>query len=142
MKSRLININFDKIYCIRNFFEIKFSKAIWKDTLLFNIDEASINRNTKLLYSWKFKGIPTEIRNTWFNGSVTMIIVICSDGSWINFMINETIGSSSFGWFLKIMYYWLQSNKLFNYSKEMIILDNCGVHKSRTTKSWLDKMNY
>ena len=76
---------------IRNLFAVKFSKFISKDTLLINIDESSINRNTKLQYSWWFKGVPIESQNSLFVGSVRMVMAILSNSSWINFVINETI---------------------------------------------------
>ena len=33
-----------------------------KETLQVNIDESSINRNTKLRYSWGIKGAPNEAK--------------------------------------------------------------------------------
>ena len=55
VKSRQISININKIKMIRNLFAVKFSQFISKDTLLINNDESSINRNTKLQYSWDLK---------------------------------------------------------------------------------------
>ena len=52
VKSRSNSINFDKINFGRRLFSIKFSKFIDVNTLVINIDEASINRNIKNNYSW------------------------------------------------------------------------------------------
>ena len=140
VKSRPWNIDIEKISWIRGLFAVKFSKQITKETLLINIDESSIDRSTKEKYSWGFKGTPIETKNVWFRGSVSMVMAICSNGSWINFVINETINSENFVWFLKIMNSWLESNNLFGYSRALIILDNWSIHKSSNTKSLLKKM--
>ena len=142
VKSRPWNIDIEKISWIRGLFAVKFSKQIKKETLLINIDESSINRSTKEKYSWGFKGTPIEAKNVWFRGSVSMVMAICSNGSWINFVINETINSENFMWFLKIMNSWLESNNLFGYSRALIILDNWSIHKSSNTKSLFKKMKH
>ena len=142
VKSRQISINMNKIKMIRNLFAVKFSQFILKDTLLINNDESSINRNTKLQYSWGFKGVPIESQNSLFVGSVSMLMAILSNGSWINFVINETINSANFSWFLKILYSWLKTKNFFGFSKVVIILDNCSIHKSNSTESLLSKINF
>ena len=139
IKSRLVSINMNKIKMIRNLFAVKFSQFISKDTLLINIDESSINRNTKLQYSWGFKGVPIESQNSLFVGSVSMVMAILSNGSWINFVINETINSTNFNWLLKILYNWLKTKNFFSFSKVAIILDNCSIHNSNSTESLLRK---
>ena len=142
VKSRPNNIDFDKINEVRTLFSIKFAKLVTKETLLINIDESSINRSIKQQYSWVFKWTHVEIAYSIFAGSVSMIMVIRSNGSLINFDLNETIGSSNFIWFLKILHTWLLSHKFFEYSQVMIMLDNCAMHKSKTTKSVFQKMPY
>ena len=87
VKSRPSNINLDKIFSIRNLFTIKFSRIISKVTLLINIDESSINRNIKSNCSWGFKGSPIETQNVAIERSVSMIMGIYSNGSWINLII-------------------------------------------------------
>ena len=139
VKSRPISINMNKIKMIRNLFAVKFTQFISKDTLLINIDESSINRNTKLQYSWEFKGVPIESQNSLFVGSVSMVMAILSNGSWINFVINETINSANFSWFLKILYSWLKTKNFFSFSKVAIILDNCSYTKVIQLKFYLAK---
>ena len=90
VKSKTSNINLDKIFSIRNLFTIKFTKIISKETLLINIDESSINRNIKSNCSWGFKWLPIEVRNAAIEGSVSIIMGICSNDSWINLIINKT----------------------------------------------------
>ena len=142
VKSRPRNINLDKIFSIRNLFAIKFSKIISKETLLINIDESSINRNIKSNYSWGFKGSPIEAQNAAIEGSVSMIMGICSNGSWINLIVNKTINSNYFEWFLKIMWNWLNTHDNFWYSQVMVLLDNWAIHKSKISQTWFKKMGY
>ena len=95
VKSRPSNIDFDWINAVQNLFYIKFAKLVTKDTLLVNIDKSSINRNIKQKYSWGFKGTPIVIANSICVGSISMIMAIWSNGSWINFFFNENY------WFFK-----------------------------------------
>ena len=60
VKSRSNSINFDKINSMRRLFSIKFPKFIDANTLVINIDEASINRNTKNNYSWGWEESQTK----------------------------------------------------------------------------------
>ena len=78
----------------------------------------------KINYSWGLKGHPLEIQNSSFTGSVSMIMAICSNWAWISFVIKETIDSTNFNWFLKIMVNWLISQNCFGYSQVMLLSDN------------------
>ena len=130
----------ERINSIRNLFAIKFANFISKLTLFINIDESSINRDVKSNYSWGFKGFPIEVNNTIFADSASLIMAIWSDGSWISLIVNEAINSTKFVWFLKIMGSWLKSHDCFGYSKIAIILENWAIHKSATTRNWLEKI--
>ena len=142
VKSRPISIDFAKIYLIRNLFAIKFSKVISDKTLLINIDESSINRNVKSSYFWGKKGQIIEAQNSIITGSASMIMPICSNGVWICLVINETIGSFNFTWFIKIMTSWLKSNSYFGFSQVMILLDNWSIRNSKIVKSLLQRINF
>ena len=67
-------------------------------------------------------------------------MAICSNKSWISFVIDETINSNIFVGFLRIMESWLSSNNYFGYLKALIILDNWFIHKSSLTLSLFKKM--
>ena len=142
VKPRPSNIDFERLNLIRSLFAVKFSKLITRETLIINIDESSINRHTKDQYSWGFKGKHIEAKNTCIRGSVRMIKAICSNGSWIDFVIDKTIDSETFNWFLKSMDSWLKSNNLFEYTRALIILDNWSIHKSNSAKWLFRKMKY
>ena len=80
------------------------------ETLLINIDESSINRNTKSNYSWGFKGTTIEAQSSSIADSVSIIMGIWSNGSWISFISNSTINFTTFTWFLKALWSCLESN--------------------------------
>ena len=103
VKSRPNGVDIDRINTIRSLFSVKLAKFINSQALLINIDESSINRNVKSHYSWGFKGIPIETNNSAITDSVSTIMGICSNGSWINLIVNDTIDSTKFVWFIKIM---------------------------------------
>ena len=125
VKSFPSNIDLKRLSSIRNFFDIKYSKIVTENILLINIDESSINRSVKLAYSWGLKGMPIESHNSALVGSASMIIAICSNGAWISKVINETIDSNNFTWFLKIMISWLQLHNYFEFSQAILLHDNC-----------------
>ena len=139
VKSRPNGVDIDRINTIRSLFSVKLAKFINSQTLLINIDESSINRNVKSHYSWGFKGIPIETNNSAITDSVSTIMGICSNGSWINLIVNDTIDSTKFVWFIKIMWNWLRSNDWFGYSQVAILLDNWAVHKSVVARNALEK---
>ena len=56
--------------------------------------------------------------------------------------INECINTDHFVWFLYIMNDWLESNDFFNYSKVIILLDKCSIHKSKIILSVLRQMKF
>ena len=64
---------------------------------------------------------------------------ICSNGFWINLIVNNTINSIKFVWFIKIMWNRLRSHNWFSYSQVAILLDNWALHKSVVTRNVLDK---
>ena len=124
IKQRPNNIDLYKVKLIKRLFALRFAKVVSEKTLIVNIDESSINRGISTKYSWGIKGIPIECRNSPFSGSINLVMAICSNGAWISFVINETINSDSFIWFLKILHQWLSSYNNFDYSDVILMLDN------------------
>ena len=64
-------VDFDRLNWMRILFSIKFSQLMSHSTLLINIDEISIGRNTKVNYSWGLKGYPIEAKNISIIGSIS-----------------------------------------------------------------------
>ena len=142
VKSRPANINLQKINRIRSLFAVKLAKEISTDTLLINIDDTSINRDVKTNYSWGYKGETIEAKNSSFSGSISWILAIWSNGSWIWLLANQTIDSNCFVWFIKILNSWLNLNNKFGYHETIFLLDNCAVHKSKLTMKLLKKLSH
>ena len=67
-------------------------------------------------------------------------MAICSNGAFVCLLISETINSNNFIWFLKILNQWLLSNNNFGYEDTLILIDNASIHKSKETKTILDKV--
>ena len=57
-------------------------------------------------------------------------------------MLDETIDSTKFVWFIKILHNWIVSNDNFGYNEVMILLDNWSFHKSSTSASLLIELRY
>ena len=82
-KPRPNNVDFDKIKQSRKLYAIKLSRSLTFDTLVINIDASSINRHIQKAYSWSLKGTQKEAKNSPFNGSTSLVLSICYNGSWI-----------------------------------------------------------
>ena len=67
-----------------------------KKSLIINIDESCISRNTKIDYAWNKKGDVKEYNNSPFIGSVSLILAILSNGTWIAMIVNSSINSELF----------------------------------------------
>ena len=142
IKQRPNNIDLYKVKLIRRLFALRFAKVVSEKTLIVNIDESSINRGISTKYSWGIKGIPIECRNSPFSGSISLVMAICSNGAWISFVLNETINSDNFIWFLKILHQWLSSHNNFDYSDVILMLDNWAFHKSSISKTFILNLGY
>ena len=142
VKSRLVNVNLQRINEVRSLFAVVLSKEINLKTILINIDESSINRFVKINYSWGYKWKPIEWDNSSFTGFISWIRAICSKGSWLTLLTNQIINAENFVWFIKILNNWLNLNNNFGYNEVLIILDNWYVHKSKLTQILLKKLTY
>ena len=88
VKSRPSNIEMNRIKLIRKLFALKFAKMISSEVLVANIDESSINRGIMTNYSWGIKGVPIESKNCIFSDSLSLVMAICSNGTWLSFMLD------------------------------------------------------
>ena len=142
VKSRPVNIKFKKIERIRSIFVLKLSQEIVYHTLLINIDESSINRFVKTNYYWGYKWKPFEWKNSSFTGSISWVLAVCSNGSWLSFLTNQTFDSRNFIWFIKILNNRLNLYENVEYNEVIIILDNWSAHKSQLTQNLLNHIMY
>ena len=140
VKPRPNNIDICRVKIIRKLFAFKLTKLISDKTLVINIDESSLNRRIPTQYTWEFKGIPIESKNSPFISSMSFVMAIWSNGAWISFMMNETININNFLWLLMTLNHWVESFNKFGYDNVLILLDNCSFHKGVYTKSLLRKI--
>ena len=78
--SRPVAADMKKIKLWRQLFPVKFIEELEPDILIANWDECSINRNTKINYSWSIKGKNNEVNNSSLVGSISIIMTIFSNG--------------------------------------------------------------
>ena len=77
----------------RVLFWTKFLNDLTEDTLIVNIDETIFNRNWKINYSWGLRGVEKECQNEYLVNSINMILALCSNGSWMALIANDSINS-------------------------------------------------
>ena len=141
-KSRPTSINLSKVKASRILFAAYFVDMLRNDTLIVNVDEATISRSLKIEYSWSIKGKSTEFKNAPFSGSVKVIMAILSNGFWFAMLTQSNIDSEVFIEFLDLINQWIRRNCLFGYSKIIMTLDNCPCHQSKKTKKFMEKLGY
>ena len=130
-RPKIADIN--KIKLWRKLFSLKFLSDINPKSLIVNWDECSINRNTKLNYSWSVIGMNKEIKIASLTGSISIIMSIFSNGCWFAMLWNTNTNSQVFLHYISKINEWLNCNKLFGYDNIYMILDNCSYHKSSET---------
>ena len=78
--SRPITADIPRVKLQRKLFSIQTIQAINLKILIANCDEWTLNRNTKLNYSWSRVGSNKETKNSWLIGSISIIMTIFSNG--------------------------------------------------------------
>ena len=139
-KSRPTSVDLSKVKAFRILFAAYFVDILNNDTLIVNVDEATISRSLKINYSWSIKGKSTEFKNA--PGSVKVIMAILSNGLWFVMLTSNTIDSDVFIEFLGQINQWIRRNVLFGYLKIMMTLDNCPCHQSNKSKKFMAKLGY
>ena len=76
---RPLKLNYRVLNLKKALFAVVLLKAIWKSTLLVNIDESVISSTTKANYSWSIKGEPSNVSTIIYTGSVSIISSIFSN---------------------------------------------------------------
>ena len=75
----------------RALFCAKFMTSLTSDTLIINIDESIINKSCKANYSWGIKGMEKEWHNQFVTKSISLILALLSNGTWMWLLTNKTI---------------------------------------------------
>ena len=137
INSRPCYIDEDRLQLTRILFSMSLSNTIDHETLLINIDETMITKETKSNYSWAPKGINSEILNIKFENSLNIILAICSNGSWFEMLSNNTLTADRFIIFLRNLKAFLKDNNNFEFKKILIIVDNLPSHRTNKVISML-----
>ena len=72
----------------------------------------------------------SESFNRKFAGSMNIVFAICSNGSWMAMLSNDTLTADRFMIFLKILKTFLIENNNFEFKKIMLLLDNLQSHRT------------
>ena len=140
-KPRPNNIDLKRLEWIRRLFSIKFSQLVDSNTLIINIDESSIGRNTKQNYSWGIRGHPIETKVISIKGSISQWTALFSNGNWLSMITSKTFNSECFLLFLKHLIKMINDNNNFGFNKIILIMDNWSIHKWNKVKNLLKEVN-
>ena len=70
VKPRPNNIDFDILKASRQLFAVKFTQLMTAQTIVINIDKTLFSRRIQNNYSWSYKGVLYEAKNSPFTGSI------------------------------------------------------------------------
>ena len=99
--SRPIQIDVKIIQRLKALFLIMLTKQLDKIEWVVNVDESSFNRLTKQNYTWLLKGVPGNVKNIQFSGSINLITAISTTGASYSSMANKTTDSD---WFIAFLH--------------------------------------
>ena len=91
------------------------------------------NRDIKMEYSWMPKGITSSIINQIHTGSKSLIVAFWSDGEYVWALLNESVNSTCFQYFLK-------QREIDVFEDSVIVLDSASYHSSSQTKEAMKKL--
>ena len=135
--SRPLNVDFERLLLSRILFSMHFSKIINDDLLLINIDESWLNKATKANYSWVSAGKNSETQNINLTNTMSIVLAICSNGSWVEILSNNTLNADRFIVSLESIKILLDEHNSFGYNKILIFLDNLASHRtSKVIEYW------
>ena len=98
------------------------------------VDEWLVNYKSGDCYSWWKRGTSIELRSLPFKRSISIIQWIFSNRAYFWSIIQNTINSSIFYQYLKMVNDWIERQSLFENRRVILILDNWLSHRAKTTK--------
>ena len=87
------------------------------------------------------KGTNIRIQNTIFQGSLSMMLEISSDGNWLMGVKKDTINSNVFARFMVNFDRLICDNHKLGYNDVLITLGNCSWHLKKLSLITLSKLN-
>ena len=112
-------------------FSINLLKTIGSTDLLINIDECTINRDTRPMYSWSQKNKLVELKGNIFNKSISIIAGISSEGWSFSHLLKTTITSLKFWEYLIDLDKFIDSKWRIKNRRVIVIIDNSSSHTAK-----------
>ena len=100
-KKKLNGVDLAKLSLSRSLFAIKFTKLLEEDMIVANVDEWLVYFKSGDWYSWWKRGKSVELKLLPFNGLISIIFRIFSNGAYFWSIIQNTVNSSIFCQYLK-----------------------------------------
>ena len=135
--SRPFSMNWAKINQARINYSATLATKLDSHTVLCNIGECWINRNTRPNYSWGLRSKSIEWKNISLVGRISWIMVIFSNGVWMVLTTQNTINSILFFQFLIVLCNWVEKLDIFQEKEILMILDNWSSHRSHRVQEFM-----
>ena len=119
--SRPFSMNWVKINQARINYSATLATKLDFHTVLCNIDECWINRNTRSNYSWGLRSKTIEWKNITLVGRISWIMAIFSNGAWMALTTQNSIDSILFFQFLIVLCNWVEKSDMFP-EKEVLMI--------------------
>ena len=127
-KKRLNGVDLAKLSLSRSLFAIKFTKLLEEDMIVANVDEWLVNYKSGDWYSWWKRGTSVELKFLPFKGLISIIFWIFSNGAYFWSIIQNTVNSSIFCQYLKMINDLIDRQAIFESKRIVLILDNWSSH--------------
>ena len=139
MNHRPLGLKFSKFNAIRSIFWIKFARFLNLYDLVVSIDETSINGSIHGAFGWGPKGGTREVASLSFEGRLSLISAIFSDGNWILKKSRCNTNSNIFIEFADEVRKLIKSKEYYKDKNIILLIDNASYHK---TKSVVEKLSW
>ena len=134
--SRPVNVDLRRVDLCRHLFSIRLVSKLRRVKVLVNVDEASINKETKMNYSWLPTGVSSRISNVGYSQFVNIIGSITSKGLALWQISTSKTNSEEFIRFLEVLIKTLNECDGWKTEEIGVILDNWSIHRSRNVLSF------
>ena len=99
--------------------------------VLASVDEWTITYKNGLSYSWRIKGQELELNTLPYQGSISLILWILSNGLYFWTIIQNYVNSDIFTQFLSYFEVWMSKQATILGKRVLWLLDNCSSHRSK-----------
>ena len=99
--------------------------------VLASVDEWTITYKNGLSYSWGRKGQELELNTLPYQGSISLILWILSNGLYFWTIIQNYVNSDIFTQFLSYFEVWMSKQATILGKRVLWLLDNCSSHRSK-----------